>query len=272
MELKGISCSGCGSTDVVFDPVTRKLHCNQCGKEEFYSRAALGSNEKVSIVADNAVKAFTAGNRQAARRFAGDVLNIMIDDLPALFILAYLDEFQESRNGAVRDFFTRAQTIRDVQGDEIRELILLFEAALYNMRDYEAEMLTLVVENMQAQADRPELTQFIEKVSPYCIGKYPSSDFMTEERCSLYCDIAANCSVPRTCFALLKGIESNPDSPYVTGTFYMQARTQSFYDNYVVRVGRVIDAMTDNGLHQKFEAAYNECVQKYRDRAQEGKG
>ena len=33
MEMgAGLSCNGCGSTDVIFDPVKRLLICNQCGK------------------------------------------------------------------------------------------------------------------------------------------------------------------------------------------------------------------------------------------------
>ncbi len=142
-------------------------------------------------------------------------------------------------------------------------MITLFTAALYNMRDYEEQMLTLIVENMQAPEDRPELEAFIEKVSPYCIAKYPSEDFLTEDRCSLYCDIAANCNIPKTCFALLKGIEKNPDSPYVTGTFYMKARTQYFFDNYVKRVGKVIEAMKNSEVKPKFVNAYNGYLQKY---------
>lgn len=263
MTSEGITCPGCGSSDVDFDPVTRRTHCNQCGRDGYYSRDQVASLDRVSTAVKNAIGTFTSGNRANARRFAGDVLNILPDSLPALFIMAYIDEFSESVNNAIDKYFKKAEEIKEVKGDEVREMITLFTAALYNMRDYEEQMLTLIVENMQAPEDRPELEAFIEKVSPYCIAKYPSEDFLTEDRCSLYCDIAANCNIPKTCFALLKGIEKNPDSPYVTGTFYMKARTQYFFDNYVKRVGKVIEAMKNSEVKPKFVNAYNGYLQKY---------
>lgn len=269
MEISNITCPGCGSSDVDFDPKTRRLICNQCGKKTTFSRAELGSNPRVSIVLDNALKAFKSGDRAGAKRFAGDTLNIMVDNIPSLFIIAYLDEFESGKSGAVKNFFSliAQDDHADVGGTEIRELMGLFIASLYNMRDYEEEMLVTAVQNLQDPADRKELSDFIDTVSPYCIGKYPSADFMTEERCVLYCDIAENCSIPKTCFALLKGIEKNPDSPYVTGTFYMQARTKYFYENYVLRVGRVINSMQAGQFKQKFLDVYAGCLKKYEEDA-----
>ena len=104
MEIQGFSCHGCGSTDVVFDPVTRKLHCNQCGREEYYSRAQLGATGKVAFAKDNAIKFFKSGNRKNAREFAQDILNSMQDNASALFIISYYDEFVEGKAGAMHDF------------------------------------------------------------------------------------------------------------------------------------------------------------------------
>lgn len=259
MELSGITCSGCGSSDVTFDAENRILICNQCGKREYYSRSQLAMNGKVVLVLDNAIKAFTSGNRETARRFAGDVLNVMLDSLPALFILSYLDEYELGKYNSIRDFFREADGIKEVEGDEIRDLLKLFIAAKYNLRGYEEEMLTLVIPNMQSPKDRDCLENFIDTISPYCISRYPSDDFMTEKRCELYSDIAANCNIPKTCITLLKGIKTNPDSPYVTNTFSMRARSEHFFNNYVKRVGKIISSMKKSDYSSKFAQAYAEA-------------
>ena len=49
----------------------------------------------------------------------------------------------------------------------------------------------------------------------------------------------------------------------MTGTFYMKARTQYFFDNYVKRVGKVIEAMKNSEVKPKFVNAYNGYLQKY---------
>lgn len=95
MEINGITCEGCGSTDVEFDPATRKVHCNQCGREMYYSRARLGATGKVAFAKDNAIKFFKGGNFPEARKFAADVLNMMQDNAAAQFMVAYCDEFCE---------------------------------------------------------------------------------------------------------------------------------------------------------------------------------
>lgn len=261
--MQGLTCHGCGSTDILFDPATRKIHCSQCGREEYYSRAQLGATGKVALAKDNALRFFKEGNRDRARTFAGDVLNTMQDNAAALFIMAYCDEFVESRNGAIKGFFQRLDPIA-LEYDEVRDLKDLFSASIYNLRDYEADMVSLVVKNMQSPKDRDELEIWIDTICSYCIGKYPSADFLTEERVALYCDLASNCNIPKTCFALLKGVKTNPDSPYTTNSFYMKAKTAYFHDHYVVPIGRIISAMQDKPYSQKFSSAY-ETTQKQFD-------
>lgn len=255
MEIQGLTCHGCGSTDIVFDPAARKIHCSQCGKEEYYSRAQLGATGKVAFAKDNAIRFFKEGNRDRARTFAGDVLNTMQDNAAALFIMAYCDAFVESRNDAIKDFFERLDHIA-LEYDEVRDLKDLFSASVYNLRDYEADMVSLIVKNMQSQEDRSELEAWIDTICSYCIGKYPSADFLTEDRVELYCDLASNCNIPKTCLALLKGIKTNPDSPYAANCFYMKAKTNYFREHYVVPIGRIITAMQDKPYSQKFSSAY----------------
>ena len=267
MEVQGLSCHGCGSTDVEFDPKTRKIHCNQCGREEYYSRAQLGATGKVAFAKDNAIRFFQEGNRASARKFAADVLNTMQDNAAALFIIAYCDEFVEGRSGAISDFFRKMENI-PLEYDEVRDLIRLFTLSLYNLRDHESEMLVLMIRNMQSTADKKELETFIDTASPYCIARYPSEDFLDRDRVTLYCDIVAHCAVPKTCFALLKGIRTNPDSPYVGGGFRFKSRTQYFLDHYVKSVGEVLTAMQDGPYKAKFLSGYREMVRQYEEDAE----
>jgi len=255
VEIQGLLCHGCGSTDISFDPATRKIHCNQCGKEEYYSRAQLSATGKVAFAKDNAIHFFMEGNRDGARKFAGDVLNTMQDNAAALFIMAYCDEFVESRSGAIKDFFRRLDSVA-LEYEEVRDLKNLFSVAAYNLRDYEADMVSLIVKNMQSQEDHSELETWLDTICSYCIGKYPSADFLAKERVELYCDLASNCNIPKTCLALIKGIKVNPDSPYVANCFYMKAKTAYFREHYVESVGKIIVAMQDGPYRQKFLSAY----------------
>jgi len=266
MEVQGFSCHGCGSTDVIFDPEARKIHCKQCGKEEYYSRAQLGATGRVAFEKDNAIRFFKEGNTENARKFAGDVLNTMQDNVAALFIMAYCDEFIESRNGSIKNFFVTIDGIA-LEYDEVRDIKDLFCVALYNLRDYEAEMLILMIKNMQSVEDRDELENFIDAVSPYCISKYPSSYFLTDERVELYCDLVSHCNIPKTCFALLKGIKENPDSPFISNDFYMKAKTEYFYNHYICSVGKIIKFMMDGQYKPKFVTTYQAFLEQYKNDA-----
>lgn len=262
MEVQGLMCHGCGSTDISFDPATRKIHCNQCGRDEYYSRAQLGATGKVAFAKDNAIRFFKEGNRENARKFAGDVLNTMQDNAVALFIMAYCDEFVESRSGAIKAFFQKLHPIA-LEYDEVRNLKELFIASVYNLRDHETDMVSLIVKNMQSKEDRGELETWIDSICSYCIGKYPSADFLTSERVELYCDLASNCNIPKTCLALIKGIQANPDSPYSTNCFYMKAKTAYFRAHYVTPVGTIVASMGAGPYKQKFVAAYETLQKQY---------
>lgn len=135
------------------------------------------------------------------------------------------------------------------------------------MRDFEVQMVSLVVANMQSMEDRSRLENFIDAVCPFCIARYASEDFMTAERESFYQDIAANCNTPKTCLALLKGIRENPGSPYKTGSFALRRRTSYFFEHYVEPVGRIVNSMKASQYKQKFLVAYQQVSEQYRSMA-----
>ena len=105
MEIVGIQCNGCGSSNVYIDHARRIINCNQCGKEEAYTRASMNANNKVVFCVENAMRFFKEGRFDDARKYAYDALNISKDNIPALFIFSFHDEFIEKKHGAMKQFF-----------------------------------------------------------------------------------------------------------------------------------------------------------------------
>ena len=263
MDLEALQCHGCGSTNVTFDPKNRMLNCNQCGKSEYYSRTTLNSNGKVVYARRNAVHFFKEGRMDDARHYAMEVLNISMDNAPAMYILAYHDEFILRKTDSMRMFFEQIMDV-PLEYDEVRDICVLIMSSAYNLQDFEALIIQLIALNMQSQDDARELCTFIDSVCPFFISRRTSSSYLTDSLLEMYSDLAEHCSIPKTCFALLKSIETNPDSPYVGNSFYLKAKTHYFYDNYVVKLGKVIKAINDTEIKVKFINAYEIKCQKYK--------
>lgn len=251
----GMHCSGCGSTNVTFDPQRRILICNQCGKEEYYSRATLNANGKVAFSRDNAINFFKAGRYDMAAQYSRDVINIARDNIPALYMMAYYDEFILGKMNSLASFFTYSLDIA-LEYDEIIEMMQLFLAAPHSLIDFEGRVILLLAKNLQDPKDAPVLCDFFDKLCPYLIAKRNSINFLTAEMAENYAELAAHCGIPKTCFALLNAIQANPDSPYATNQFYMKARVQHFLDCFVEPIGKVIDAMQNGPYKEKFQKAF----------------
>lgn len=266
MDAGGFICKGCGSSKVTFDPESRKQICNQCGREEYYSRATLNKNGKVSFSSHNAVSFFLKGDYANATHYARDVLNIFKDNAPARFIISYSDEFSDHRSGAIKDFFYETTDI-PLEYEEVRDLIKLFLASAYNLSDYEKEILVLVAINMQSPEDGPELCDFTDKFCPYLIKRRTSMDFLNNEMVDIYAQLAEHCGVPKTCYTLIKAIRENADSPYVTNGFFLKSKTQYFYQHFVLPVGIVLDRMNSDEYKKKLQEAYKKQLQQFRQDA-----
>ena len=266
MDLDGLQCHGCGSTNVTFDPKRRILSCNQCGKEEYYSRSTLNANGKVVYARRNAIHFFKEGRMDDAKHYAMEVLNISMDNAPAMYILAYYDEFTARKPDSLRQFFMKIMDVA-LEYDEVRDIYGLITASVYNLADFEEDIIQLIAVNMQSPDDASELCGVIDTICPFLISKRTSSGYLTDNLVDMYRELAEHCGIPKTCFALLKSIETNPDSPYVGQSFYLKAKAKYFYDQYVVNVGRVLNAMNDINLKAKFIAAYNNKCQQYKNDA-----
>lgn len=263
MDLEGLQCHGCGSTNVTFDPRRRILSCNQCGKEEYYSRSTLNANEKVVYARRNAIHFFQDGRMDDARHYAMEVLNISMDNAPAMYILAYYDEFTARKPDSMRMFFEQIMDVA-LEYDEVRDICKLVISSAYNLADFEETVIQLIAVNMQSPDDAQELCIVIDTICPFLISKRTSSAYLTDTLVDMYRELAGHCGIPKTCFALLKSIETNPDSPYMGQSFYLKAKARYFYNNYVVNVGKVIRAMNDTNLKAKFVGVYESKCQQYK--------
>ncbi len=264
--ISGMQCSGCGSTNVTFDPQRRVLLCNQCGKEEYYSRATLNVNGQVAYSRQNAITFFVGGKYDTASQYAHDVINIFIDNAPALYIMAYYDEHILGKNGSIQSFFRFAESSA-LEYDEIKELMQLFLASPYSLIEYEKNVITVVAKNLQDERDAQMICDFLDKLCPYLIGKRPSMGFLSKEMVAIYSELAEHCGVPKLCYALLSAIQTNPDSPYASNTFLLKSKTRYFYDNFVLSVGKIIDSMADCQYKEMFQRAYQQRKRKYEEDA-----
>ncbi len=262
MEAGGMQCHGCGSTNVTFDPQRRILICNQCGKQEYYSRATLNASNKVVFARQNAIRFFTSGKYDSARDYAQDVLNISADNAAAVYIMAFHDEFCLSRNGSLNRFF-RTIDNTPLEYQEILDLMDLFLAAPNKLIDYQEEVIQVIAKNLQSGADRKMLGDFFDKICPYFISRWPSMGNLNENLIDMYAELTEYCGIPKTCFALLNAIRKNPDSPYASNSFFLKSKSEYFYERFVLPVGKILNSMKDAQLKAKFLAAYRQQKQQY---------
>jgi len=263
MEGGGFQCNGCGSTNVSFDPKARLLTCNQCGREEYYTRATLNSSGKVSLSRQNAMNFFLDGKYEEAKHYAMDVLNILMDNVPALYIMAYYDEFVEKRYDSIRNFFYQVEEVA-IEYNELQDMIQLIKATAYRLVGFEPRVIELLARNMQSEDDAKELGELIDTICPYNISKRNSINYLDAELIGMYKELIGHCGIPKTCFALLKSIETNPDSPYANNSFFLSSKSKYFYEKYVLPIGDIIKCMPDSEIKTKFVNAYNSKCEKYK--------
>ena len=201
-----------------------------------------------------------------ARQFAQQVLNVVMDNVPALYILAYYDDFVQGRDGSLRSFFRKSENIM-LEYDEVDELMQLFLADPLHLLDFEEEVIRIVALNLQDDKDSAKLSAFIDKLCPYLISKRNTMSFLTDELAGMYQELAEHCDIPKTCFALLTSIQTNRDSPYAGNSFFLKRKTEYFLEHYVVPVGEIIRAMRQSPYRDKFLSAYKLRLQKYRSDA-----
>ena len=92
-------------------------------------------------------------------------------------------------------------------------------------------------------------------------------DFFKDSLVEVYEELARHCDIPKTCFALLKAIDENPDSPYINNCFYLQSKARYFYEHFIIPVGEIINAMRTKELRDKFATSYKKKSNQYKEDA-----
>lgn len=268
MEIQGIrfSCPNCGSS-VTIDFKTRIGTCDSCGYTTEFKRNFFNSNDKVVNDLTNVVRYFKERNFKQASRFAEDVLNVAVDNVPATFVLAYsnayIDDVRNSKSMAV--FF---DSIRDIPLDpeELDPLKAMFLACVTKLDVFEEDILDKVMAGSHA----PQLLEFVDSFSPFLINRRANMDFLTPRLVGQYVKCARVCGIPKTCYALLNAIRTNPDSPYNGNTFFLKTKTERFYNSFVLPIGEIIKNMSAPALNVKFGGVYKKQKEEFESKMKGG--
>lgn len=252
MDASVFYCPGCGQpVDVDFK--TRKGVCAWCGNIVTFPRRTFNSDDKVKNELTFSTRYFREKRFEDAKHHAENVLSVAIDNAPALFIRAYYEAFLATNKDSdrIRSFFNELKDI-DVDVEEIQPLSELFLLSVRKLGPQEKEVLGWAKSNLP----RDDLLRFTDEFCPIAINGRESIDFFDPDLIELYKQIAAECSIPKTCYALLSAIDKNPDSPYPENRFFLKTKTRRFYTDFILPVGEIIKSMDSQELRDKFYRVY----------------
>ena len=145
------------------------------------------------------------------------------------------------------------------------KLCQLFTSGRLKLADYEAQILALVYANAN-ELGPTAVCKFVDEFSPNIIATRSNNNFLSGDLLDLYMKLSAFCSVPKTCFALLGAIETNPASPLKNGAYYLTGKSKKFYDDYVTPVGKIIDNMRSEKNRPQFQKAFSDKSRNYRQK------
>ena len=253
MEALSFECRNCGGP-VKIDFRTRKGICEWCQGEVTFPRKTFNSDDKVQKELELCGRCFLEKRFEEAKSHAENVLAVAIDNAPALYARAYYESFTAINKNTERltDFLNQLIGIKEIDFDEVELLKKMFLSTVYKLDSHEEYVLRWALENLAA----PELCAFTDVLSPALIGKKTSIDFFTPELAEVYIKISSECSIPKTCYALLQAITTNPDSPYPNNRFFLKTKTLRFYQEFVLPIGEIIQNMASQELREKFYRVY----------------
>lgn len=225
--------------------------------------------EKTVIVTDSHVQenidhgfeCFMKRDFKNAMLSAEKVLQEQDAHIPANYIKAYYQACVEntSHRDALKNFFAKhSQTV--LSAEDVKLMKNMFLISGYQLMAYEREALELVLRSEDTSAN---ICAFVDTLCPKLIAKRENREFLTPALVETYSKLANKCNIPKTCFALLSSIRTNPDSPIPQNKFYLTTKAENFRDEYVVPVGNVVNMMGDPELRKKFVPAYRNELQKY---------
>lgn len=259
MEGNQYICPNCGDniSAHLIDFETRTATCECCRKQVTFKREAI--NQATHIVNDvrSAVNFFKAGNMESAKNCAEKVLSEAMDNVAALYIIHYYKAYCapiksfEPLDRFFKVEFDKIADLDSVEGQAFKELALFAPSRL---ADYEKEVLNVVIKTQGVA----EAITFADQFCPLIINSRQSIAGFTPELFAIYELLTANGNIPKTWFALYGAMMKNPDSPFVTGAFYLKTKTERFYNNFILPLDKLLSGIQDPALKAKFYGAFSE--------------
>lgn len=256
MEAEQYKCSGCGGPidASLINFKTRRAKCIWCGKEIIFPKKNSTASPNAVIALEEGVKFFLEKNFESAKTCAETVVSMVPQNLPALFILAYYNAFIstiKSRKSWETLFTEKLQdATMEIEEEEVFKTLLL-KTILYSC-EYEEEIICKFIEF----DDIEEATQFIEQFCPITISKRNNVEWFTTKYKDALCRVTTQTNIPKTWFSLLSSISKNPDSPLMTGEFYLKTKSMNFYKEYLLPIGEILNQIKEEDLKKKFVSAY----------------
>lgn len=266
MDAMTFRCPGCGGT-VDIDLKTRKGVCGWCGNSITIPRKQINGLDDVQSELTVCVRSFLEKRFGAAKDHAERVLAIAIDNAPALYARTYYEAYAaDIRNTArMTGFFEQLQEI-EPDGEEAENLKEMFLSTVFKLDAYEENVLRWASTAFSGQ----ELCAFVDAFSVQLIPRRTTIDFLTPGLVEAYKNVAAACTAPKTCYALLQAILNNPDSPFRTGCFYLKTKTQRFYRDFLLPVGEILNSMASPELKNKFCHVYQSKKEEFEKKMEGG--
>ena len=258
MEGSAYKCPNCSASIPAkyIDFKAREGFCPFCESQVSFRRSTFNQADNVLNNINNAVRFFIDKNMQTAYHYAEEVLSVAVDNLAALFIMAYYHAY--SAPVKKFDYLNRLfnEQIGEIEVDamECESFKKLVLAVRMNLGEFEDKILSLVLETQTPK----DVQLFTEDFSPYLINSRLGMRDFTPELFSVYEKITEQVDVPKTWYALYMGIRKNPDSPFNGNMFHLEKKVQNFYNIYVLNVGKVFDKIQTVPLKTKFLGAYKQ--------------
>ena len=253
-DSNSVVCEYCGSINIKEERVDHQAlvqQLEQKAAESALSAAKQAMGEQTAAVKNTAVEQFLKGDLKAAEQSADVVLRDSPNCVEAELIKAICSYHALHQDEArMREYLQRLtnQTLTAEEKEHVRAMLLKFPTSF-------AAYETAVIRCIQKQ-DPENLCSFVDAFSPYIIKKRDSTVYLTPELVALYKELAGQCDIPKTCYALLSSVTTIPGSPYTNDSFYLKTKSTNFRNQYLVPIGEIISSIKSGQLRAQFSGAY----------------
>ena len=263
MEAEKHLCSGCGIQipPSAINFKTRRAHCEFCGQNIIFPKKSSTASPNAVHALNEATKFFLQKNFDSAKSEAETVVSMVANNVPALYIIAYYNAFVApvKKRDALDHLFNEVLPEAELEIEEeelFKDLVL---KTILHTCDYHEQILSKIVE----YDDPKEAAEFIEQFSPYVITKSANIEWFTKGVADKYRQLTRTADIPKTWYALLLSISKNPQSPLLTGDFYLKTKTANYYSHYVLPIGEILENISNAELKNKFVPVYKKTRAEY---------